>query len=234
MGLAAWECFMNHMWICSKDDFCDQICTCFYIRLINEAHGIFNNEFTDIALFLTAELFKKCGNPGLVSSRMSLMFFVCLIFFLLSFAAHCDKRSNFLRCICKDGYAGHYCERFVFNHKWHDIYTVLIWIFVLYHLMTFSLSHHQDVLQVIMAIPWRWAILAKSVIVMATQTRTLSSMNAIIWRASAWNAGLTPLVTTVKDVLQVSMVMPSVLRTVGVGASNGKIYWPCEKLSGNM
>lgn len=38
----------------------------------------------------------------------------------------------------------------------------------------------RDVLQVIMAILWRWAIPAKSVIVMATQTQTLSSMNAII------------------------------------------------------
>ncbi|ROL08880.1 Laminin subunit alpha-4 [Anabarilius grahami] len=28
-----------------------------------------------------------------------------------NFAAHCDKRSNFLRCVCQEGYAGHYCER---------------------------------------------------------------------------------------------------------------------------
>ncbi|KTF84232.1 hypothetical protein cypCar_00048803, partial [Cyprinus carpio] len=28
-----------------------------------------------------------------------------------SFATHCDKRGNFLRCVCQDGYAGHYCER---------------------------------------------------------------------------------------------------------------------------
>uniref|UniRef100_A0A8C1U5A7 Laminin, alpha 4 n=1 Tax=Cyprinus carpio TaxID=7962 RepID=A0A8C1U5A7_CYPCA len=28
-----------------------------------------------------------------------------------NFATHCDKRGNFLRCVCQDGYAGHYCER---------------------------------------------------------------------------------------------------------------------------
>ncbi|XP_051732085.1 laminin subunit alpha-4 [Ctenopharyngodon idella] len=28
-----------------------------------------------------------------------------------NFAAHCDKRGNFLRCVCQEGYAGHYCER---------------------------------------------------------------------------------------------------------------------------
>uniref|UniRef100_A0A8C2EAR9 Laminin, alpha 4 n=1 Tax=Cyprinus carpio TaxID=7962 RepID=A0A8C2EAR9_CYPCA len=33
--------------------------------------------------------------------------FVCV----LSFATHCDKRGNFLRCVCQEGYAGHYCER---------------------------------------------------------------------------------------------------------------------------
>uniref|UniRef100_A0A672QHZ7 Laminin, alpha 4 n=1 Tax=Sinocyclocheilus grahami TaxID=75366 RepID=A0A672QHZ7_SINGR len=33
--------------------------------------------------------------------------FVCV----LSFATRCDKRGNFLRCVCQEGYAGHYCER---------------------------------------------------------------------------------------------------------------------------
>uniref|UniRef100_A0A8C1TVC8 Laminin, alpha 4 n=1 Tax=Cyprinus carpio TaxID=7962 RepID=A0A8C1TVC8_CYPCA len=28
-----------------------------------------------------------------------------------NFATHCDKRGNFLRCVCQEGYAGHYCER---------------------------------------------------------------------------------------------------------------------------
>ncbi|NP_001034154.1 laminin subunit alpha-4 precursor [Danio rerio] len=28
-----------------------------------------------------------------------------------NFAAHCDRRGEFLRCVCQDGYAGHYCER---------------------------------------------------------------------------------------------------------------------------
>ncbi|KAI7799330.1 Laminin [Triplophysa rosa] len=28
-----------------------------------------------------------------------------------NFADHCDKRGDFLRCICQEGYAGHYCER---------------------------------------------------------------------------------------------------------------------------
>ncbi|XP_065119786.1 laminin subunit alpha-4 isoform X1 [Paramisgurnus dabryanus] len=28
-----------------------------------------------------------------------------------NFAAYCDKRGNFLRCVCQEGYAGHYCER---------------------------------------------------------------------------------------------------------------------------
>ncbi|XP_077076325.1 laminin subunit alpha-4 isoform X1 [Siphateles boraxobius] len=28
-----------------------------------------------------------------------------------NFADHCDKRGNFLRCVCQEGYAGHYCER---------------------------------------------------------------------------------------------------------------------------
>ncbi|XP_016106182.1 laminin subunit alpha-4 [Sinocyclocheilus grahami] len=28
-----------------------------------------------------------------------------------NFATRCDKRGNFLRCVCQEGYAGHYCER---------------------------------------------------------------------------------------------------------------------------
>ncbi|XP_067273513.1 laminin subunit alpha-4 [Pseudorasbora parva] len=28
-----------------------------------------------------------------------------------NFATHCDKRGTFLRCMCQEGYAGHYCER---------------------------------------------------------------------------------------------------------------------------
>ncbi|KAG1933974.1 laminin subunit alpha-5 [Pimephales promelas] len=28
-----------------------------------------------------------------------------------NFADYCDKRGNFLRCVCQEGYAGHYCER---------------------------------------------------------------------------------------------------------------------------
>uniref|UniRef100_A0A8C9T2H0 Laminin, alpha 4 n=1 Tax=Scleropages formosus TaxID=113540 RepID=A0A8C9T2H0_SCLFO len=28
-----------------------------------------------------------------------------------NFALHCDKRSGILRCLCQEGYAGHYCER---------------------------------------------------------------------------------------------------------------------------
>uniref|UniRef100_A0AAR2M073 Laminin, alpha 4 n=1 Tax=Pygocentrus nattereri TaxID=42514 RepID=A0AAR2M073_PYGNA len=28
-----------------------------------------------------------------------------------SFAAHCDKKGVVLRCVCQEGYAGHYCER---------------------------------------------------------------------------------------------------------------------------
>uniref|UniRef100_A0A673KDQ8 Laminin, alpha 4 n=1 Tax=Sinocyclocheilus rhinocerous TaxID=307959 RepID=A0A673KDQ8_9TELE len=28
-----------------------------------------------------------------------------------NFATRCDKRRNFLRCVCQEGYAGHYCER---------------------------------------------------------------------------------------------------------------------------
>uniref|UniRef100_A0AAR2JA70 Laminin, alpha 4 n=1 Tax=Pygocentrus nattereri TaxID=42514 RepID=A0AAR2JA70_PYGNA len=29
----------------------------------------------------------------------------------LDFAAHCDKKGVVLRCVCQEGYAGHYCER---------------------------------------------------------------------------------------------------------------------------
>lgn len=46
-------------------------------------------------------------------------FLFLLLSFFLSFADHCDKRGNFLRCVCQEGYAGHYCERLVGKMAWN-------------------------------------------------------------------------------------------------------------------
>uniref|UniRef100_A0A673KK89 Laminin, alpha 4 n=1 Tax=Sinocyclocheilus rhinocerous TaxID=307959 RepID=A0A673KK89_9TELE len=44
---------------------------------------------------------------GICIDDSDVSLFVCV----LSFATRCDKRRNFLRCVCQEGYAGHYCER---------------------------------------------------------------------------------------------------------------------------
>ena len=38
LELVRYECFINHTWVLSCDQFCAQICTLFQARLINEGH----------------------------------------------------------------------------------------------------------------------------------------------------------------------------------------------------
>ena len=40
LELVGYECFINHTCVRSKDQFCAQICTRFYARLINECHWL--------------------------------------------------------------------------------------------------------------------------------------------------------------------------------------------------
>lgn len=143
----------------------------------------------------------------------------------LSFAEGCLQRTDKMQCLCMPGYAGPHCERWPEskNRETFELNEQFL-LLKLHSLNNFLRLSSTGVLLVSMETPWFWAAGVSLVTATTTPIPTCSSPTVILWPESVWAACTTQPDGTVRSVLLVTTVTPSLPKTAPVSSNTGHCH----------